>query len=202
MSDIYATPVERGARYTSGFMTKLRPSHSGSDYAPPKPGQRNRPVYAVSDGRVKLTGNRVLAGHTGLGIIIDHGIRTDKYGSDHMQTYSGHLAKILVKPGQQVRAGQLIGYMGATGNVTGIHLHLTVICNARYIDPHAWLHRKGIYPGATAPRQAPKPTVHTVKAGETLSGIAAQHGKKWPALARANKLKAPYVIYPGQTLKL
>jgi hypothetical protein len=78
---------------------------------------------------VMRTGNAVLAGHTGLGILIDHG--------GGVQTYYGHnpVGGIQVSPGQMVRAGQHIGFQGATGNVTGVHLHFGLRKGGRMVNP-------------------------------------------------------------------
>src|SRR5699024_8726697 len=88
-------------------------------------------------------------------------------GGDRMRIYYGHLASISVKAGQKVRAGQQIGVMGATGNVTGIHLHMGVSVNhnrpttrwnsrtnSGWTDPAVWLASKGITPGKTRPVSA------------------------------------------------
>ncbi len=53
-----------------------------------------------------------------------------------------------------------------------------------------------------AARLKPKPATHTVMPGETLSSVGALTGVPWPAIAKANGLKPPYRIYPGQELKI
>lgn len=154
----YSSPVPKGCRYTSGFMTKARPTHAGSDWAPPKPGQTGVKIHAVSDGKVVAAGTGVLAGHTGKIIVLDHGKRTGNGSTDHVLTNYGHLAEILVKEGQQVKVGEVIGIMGTTGNSSGIHLHLGVRFNGRWSDPKRWLKTKGIVPGSTAPlKSGPTP---------------------------------------------
>jgi murein DD-endopeptidase MepM/ murein hydrolase activator NlpD len=71
------------------------------------------PVKAANDGVVSLTGeNFILHGKT---IILDHGLG--------VSTLYIHLSKILVKPGQKVRKGEIIGKVGNTGAGTGAHLH-------------------------------------------------------------------------------
>lgn len=152
----FSSPVPVGSRYTSGFMTKARPDHAGADWAPPKPGQ-HVDVYAVADGKVTAAGTRVLAGHTGKIVIIDHGELTGNGSTDHTLTNYGHLHTISVKRGQQVKAGQKIGTMGETGNATGVHLHLGVRFKKdgtdyfKWSDPKEWLATKKITPGKTKP---------------------------------------------------
>lgn len=188
----YSTPVPKGARFTSGFMTKARPNHAGDDWAPINPGDRSTKIHAAADGVVRRVGRNIMPGHSGSAVIIDHGNLTDKYGTDRMETYYGHLASYSVKAGQIVKAGQVIGVMGATGNVTGIHLHFGVLCNGRWIAPTAWLSRKGVDIGEDHPRVS-TPKTYTVKSGDTLGGIAARHGstvakllKLNPAIAKAD----------------
>lgn len=74
-------------------------------------------TYATADGTVYRTGSGILGGRSGLGIGLSHG--------GGMFSYYGHnpVGGIQVSPGQKVKAGQHIGYQGATGNVTGTHLH-------------------------------------------------------------------------------
>lgn len=85
--------------------------HAGTDFA------GGRTTHAAGAGRVFRVGTGILGGRSGVGIGIDHGGGTF--------TYYGHnpYGGPRVKPGDQVRAGQHIGYEGATGNVTGPHLH-------------------------------------------------------------------------------
>lgn len=197
----YSSPVPVGCRPTSGFRTKARPDHAGDDFAPPKPGQKGVLIHAVADGTVKRIGTKIMAGHTGKAVWIDHGIHEDKYGADRMESYSGHLAVISVRAGEKVKAGQVIGEMGETGNATGIHLHLGVLCNGTFIDPSDWLERKGVTVGKTAPVK-PTASTYTVKAGDTLSGIAVKHGTTSAKLAKANQISNPNLISIGQKIKL
>ena len=66
-------------------------------------------------------------GGAGNNVKIDHG---NGYVSQYM-----HLSKILVKKGQHVDKGQLIGIMGCSGSCTGTHLHFTVYRNGQLMDP-------------------------------------------------------------------
>jgi hypothetical protein len=81
------------------------------------------PVYAAADGVVEYAQMGYLYGNS---IIIDHGVGV-------FSEYS-HLEQILVTPHQSVRQGDLIGYMGATGFVTGPHLHWEAIVHGVKVD--------------------------------------------------------------------
>lgn len=97
--------------------------HTGTDYAY-NGGSCGRPVLAAADGiarRAENTGG----GH---GVLIDHG--------GGVETGYWHLSAQLVRDGQQVRQGQVIGKVGASGTlVTGCHLHLELKVNGRTQDP-------------------------------------------------------------------
>jgi murein DD-endopeptidase MepM/ murein hydrolase activator NlpD len=85
-----------------------RAPHMGVDIAAPA----GSPIVAAAGGVVRLAEPLFLTGNT---ILIDHG-----YG---LETSYAHLARIDVAPGQRVRQGEQIGLLGATGRVTGPHLH-------------------------------------------------------------------------------
>lgn len=201
MADVYSSPVPVGSRYTSGFMTRARPNHAGTDWAPPKPGQ-HVPVFAASDGVVEAVGETGgLKYHTGRYVRINHGKRTGNGSTDLTVTYYGHLHKISVSRGQRVKAGQQIGLMGETGNATGVHLHMSVLFNGKLADPKKWLKSKGITPGRTKPVVSAAAT-YTVKAGDTLGVIATKHGTTVSKLAKLNRIRNVNLITVGQKLRL
>lgn len=98
--------------------------HSGVDFGVCK----NLNIYAPANGIVVFAGPLTVRGNA---TIIDHG-----WG-----IYSGywHQSQIKVKLGDQVKAGQLIGLVGATGRVTGPHLHWEVVVNGVQVEPLDWL---------------------------------------------------------------
>ena len=81
-------------------------------------------IRTTADGRVVTTTYRSGWGRL---IIIDHG-----YG---FKTYYAHLRGYAVRRGQYVTKGQVIGYMGSTGNTTGAHLHYEVHYNGKTVNP-------------------------------------------------------------------
>jgi murein DD-endopeptidase MepM/ murein hydrolase activator NlpD len=94
--------------------------HSGVDLA----AATGTPVTAPSPGVVVAA---QWWGGYGLFVAIDHG--------KGMQTRYGHLSAVSVAPGQQVKTGQVIGYVGSTGNSTGPHLHYEMRLNGQPLDP-------------------------------------------------------------------
>lgn len=114
------------AALTSGFGHRRHPLlggmrvHSGIDLAAPV----GTPVFATSDGTVNTAG---WGGGYGLLVALDH--------AGAMQTRYGHLSQIAVAPGQQVRKGEIVGFVGSTGMSTGPHLHYEVRVNGRAVNP-------------------------------------------------------------------
>lgn len=94
--------------------------HSALDIAAPT----GTPVFAPAEGTVIKTGNYYFTGNT---IFLDHG--------QGLLTQYVHLSKIDVAAGMEVSRGQKIGEIGATGRVTGPHLHWAVILNQTMVDP-------------------------------------------------------------------
>jgi murein DD-endopeptidase MepM/ murein hydrolase activator NlpD len=119
-------PVKTAA-FTSGYGVRSDPfrggaaMHAGIDLA----GPHGTPIYATADGMV--TTAKWNSGGYGNLIKVDHG--------RGIETRYGHLAQMLVRDGQQVKRGQLIGRMGSTGRSTGNHLHYEVRIDGRAVNP-------------------------------------------------------------------
>ena len=94
--------------------------HQGLDISTDK----GQPVYATADGRIE---SAAYTGEYGNFVIVQHG-----FG---LTTRYGHLSAFAVKPGQDVRRGAVLGYVGATGRATGSHLHYEILANGQLINP-------------------------------------------------------------------
>jgi len=117
---------------TSPFGSRWGGFHNGIDIARPM----YTPILAASSGQVVTVGKPYLAyGDTATVIIIAHGY--------NFSTLYGHLDDStrppVVRVGQMVAAGQVIGYVGMTGWTTGPHLHFMTIVNGRAVDPMPYL---------------------------------------------------------------
>ncbi|MFI9588312.1 M23 family metallopeptidase [Streptomyces sp. NPDC052236] len=120
---ITSTYGQAGSLWSSGY-------HTGLDFAAPT----GTPVKAVHSGTVKE------AGWSG-----SYGYRTILELEDGTEVWYAHQSSMSVSVGQKVATGQTIGRVGATGNVTGAHLHLEVFtAGGSPIDPMAWLRGKGL----------------------------------------------------------
>ena len=89
------------------------------------------PVRAPADGVVTAVGP---AGGYGNRLLLEHG-RVDGVA---VRTGYNHASRYVVRPGQRVVRGQLLGQVGSTGYSTGCHLHLQVWLGGRLADPHRW----------------------------------------------------------------
>ena len=122
----FATPVKSAFRFTSQFGFRRDPKtggrrmHKGVDFA----ASSGTPLYATADGVVTHSG-----WSSGYGRLVK--IQHD-FG---VETRYAHMSKLRVKVGQRVSRGQLIGDMGASGRVTGVHLHYEVRVGGKAVNP-------------------------------------------------------------------
>jgi murein DD-endopeptidase MepM/ murein hydrolase activator NlpD len=101
---------------------KTRRSHTGTDYAAP----RGTPIKATGDGSVQFVGRK---GGYGKTVVLRHG------GS--IKTLYAHMSRYKkgIKSGQKVKKGDVIGYVGSTGNSTGNHVHYEFIVAGKHKNP-------------------------------------------------------------------
>jgi murein DD-endopeptidase MepM/ murein hydrolase activator NlpD len=90
------------------------------------------PVQAADGGTVAFAGvsGSMTSGYGQL-VVIDHG--------NGRETYYAHLGNISVRQGQQLKPGQVLGKVGSTGGVTGVHLHFEVREHGEPVDPRHYV---------------------------------------------------------------
>jgi len=157
--------------------------HQGIDYAVPS----GTPVSAAMNGTVVFAGQQTGYGNT---IVVDDG--------SGVQTLYGHLSSIGVQVGEPVNAGDQIALSGATGLVTGPHLHFGVSVNGQWVDPSSYLN------AAPVPTPTVTATAYTDASGNPLPVVASADaapdvvdtsGSIDPALLAGGLLVGALVIY-------
>ena len=124
LADSFVWPV--GGSITSGFglqryfNKQQRRPHSGIDIAT----ARGTPIAAPANGVVLRTGSLFFDGNF---VLVSHGLG--------LQSFYAHLDEIAVNKGDTLGVGQLLGTVGATGRVTGPHLHWSIGLNGEWVDP-------------------------------------------------------------------
>jgi murein DD-endopeptidase MepM/ murein hydrolase activator NlpD len=120
-------PIKKGSFYVaSGYkmrmhpILKIRKLHKGMDFTAP----RGTPIYASGNGKIYRAQRSSTFGKV---VYIDHG-----YG---YKSIYAHMSKMVVRRGQQVRRGDIIGYVGSTGLSVAPHLHYEVHKNGKALNP-------------------------------------------------------------------
>jgi murein DD-endopeptidase MepM/ murein hydrolase activator NlpD len=179
----------RGYRYHYGIDTRLRTGD---------------PVYSVFDGVVRIARRSPTYGFL---VVVRH--------HNGLETYYAHLSRLLVTPGQEIRAGELIGLGGNTGRSRGSHLHFEVRYLGEPLNPediidfekrelktpilelsaHHFRHLEEV-------KKLQAAVFHTVRSGETLGVIARRYGTTVNAICRLNGIKSTSIIRVGQRLRV
>lgn len=205
---------------TSRYKYRGRRPHKGIDIGL----NTGDAIYAAFDGVVRVAMPTRMSGGYGNVIVIRH--------VNGLETYYGHLSKYIVKSGDIVRAGELIGYGGSTGRSTGPHLHFETRYMGQAFDPERifdfgsgtlrdevfTLHKHYFninshygmtdQQSASASKNPPKSsstsktTYYTVKKGDSLSKIAKKYNTSVSKICKANGIKESKPLRIGQKLKI
>jgi murein DD-endopeptidase MepM/ murein hydrolase activator NlpD len=176
-------PGARTARFGERrvFNGQPRSPHSGMDLK----AKKGAPVHAPAAGKVVLAGPLYFSGNT---IILDHGLG--------ITTLYAHLSRMLVKRGDMIKKGQLIGKVGATGRVTGPHLHWALKFHEARVDPYSLV---ALDLDALLKPRAPDPLKRSAACDRTDLPPAPKWGKPEKGLrARVRPLQSAYA--PGAPL--
>lgn len=126
---IFQWPLPENGTITSYFGNRVNPVtgkpdfHTGTDIAMPE----GTPILAAADGTVEIANGTDSWGDSyGYYVKLDHG--------NGFETLYAHCSSICVTAGQEVSQGEVIGYVGSTGNSTGNHLHFEVRKNGQRVD--------------------------------------------------------------------
>lgn len=117
--------IERGSGALFGNTAALGGQpHMGLDLVAPL----GTPIHSPLNGVVTNVTNSI---DGGLGLWIAH--------DDRLTTLYAHMSRVIVQKGDTLQAGRIIGYSGATGHVTGPHLHFGVLVDGQFVDPAPYL---------------------------------------------------------------
>ena len=138
----FICPLKSYSRISSEYgwrknpVTGVNKLHAGTDFAAPG----GTPIYAAASGYVQVAGWP--SGGYGNYVIIYHGKMSD--GNQYSTLY-GHMRSVATSAGKDVQQGEVIGYVGSTGNSTGNHLHLEVWkggSKANAVNPRGYIPMK------------------------------------------------------------
>jgi|GEM_PF-88410 len=163
---------------------------------------RGDSIYAAFDGIVRMA--KYNWGGYGYYVMLRH--------KNGLETLYGHLTKYLVKVGQEVKAGELIGLGGSTGRSTGPHLHFETRYKGHAFDPNFMYdftkdslrsssfeltakHYKGLV-------ERSKNVYHKLRSGDTLSHLALRYGTSINRICRINGISRNTILRVGKTLRI
>jgi len=172
--------------------------------------QYGEPIYCVFDGVVRIAKRSRTYGNV---LVVRH--------ENGLETFYAHSSKLLVKPNQEVKAGDIIALVGSTGRSTGPHLHFEVRYKGNPFDPEILIdferkklrmdtlcitketfnYRTPYGQVAKSGKKSGNATYHRVKSGETLSGIARKYRTNVSTIKKLNGLKSD-MIREGRNLRV
>lgn len=192
----------------SGYQFRRTRQHQGIDV----PLQYGDTIRAAFDGVVRYHGGGKKTGGYGNLVVLRH--------PNGLETYYGHMSKYVVKVGELVKAGEVIGFGGSTGRSTGPHLHFETRYKGQTFDPQRLIdfetgelrdtivtlkkHYYNIYShyGQTDEESeaASKRVVHTIRSGDTLGGLAVKYNTTINNICKLNKISRSTTLRIGRRL--
>jgi murein DD-endopeptidase MepM/ murein hydrolase activator NlpD len=186
------------SQITSGFGIRHYRWHYGTDLEL----DTGDPIVAAFDGVVRI--QQFDAGGYGYYVLIRH--------YNGLETIYGHMSKPLVKVGQYVKAGELIGLGGSTGRSSGPHLHFEVRYEGNPIDPtylfdfnHHTIRGRifNLMPEHYGYlKSARKVYVHTVRSGESLGSISRKYRVPVSTICKLNGIRSSTPLKVGKRLRI
>ncbi len=196
-NELGRSPLE-STYVTSDFGLRRAEWHYGTDIRV----KVGTPIYAPFDGIVRI--NQYERGGYGRYMVIRH--------KNGLETLYGHMSRTFFKVGDEVKAGEIIGYGGSTGHSTGPHLHFELRYEGNAINPN------DVYDFATNTlrdsvftitpetfaylREARAIRRVTVRRGDTLSGLSYRYGVSINKLCRLNGISRRSILHIGQKLRI
>ena len=196
--DAWISPMKNSTKVNSIFGMRRYRWHHGVDLDL----ERGEPVRAVADGIVRVA-------------------QYDRYGYGHyvvlrhkngLETLYGHFLKKIVRVGQEVKRGDVIGLGGSTGRSTGYHLHFEVRYKGVAVDPlHLYDFEKNqlkdinldITPQTFAyVKELRKKRYHKIRSGDTLGRISRRYRTTIGNLCRLNSISRSKVLRIGRMLRV
>ncbi len=157
-------------------------------------------IFNCFDGMVRIAQKSKSYGNT---VVVRH--------NNGLETLYAHLSKILVKPNQEIKAGEIIGLAGNTGRSTGPHLHFEIRYLGGPINPNNVVDFKTmslikdtlVINNQTFSylEDVLKARYHTIRKGDTLSKIAKKYGVSINRLCKLNGISRKKILRPGQKLR-
>ena len=196
--DLWISPMKNSSKVNSKFGMRRYRWHHGVDLDL----ERGEPVRAVADGIVRVA-------------------RDDRYGYGHyvvlrhkngLETLYGHFLKKIVRVGQEVKRGDIIGLGGSTGRSTGYHLHFEVRYKGVAVDPtQLYDFQKNQLKDANLDitpqtfayvKELRKKRYHRIRSGDTLGRISRKYRTTIGTLCRLNSISRNKILRIGRMLRV